>query len=192
MSLELTPGTVRPPVALGCFLAAAAIVAMFAVGACAVTFLESGANSGKVRLDVPEAYAVGSVEFVGPNNLFIVRLRDESFIAVSDLDAANRANQSRRCRIALTDLGDPLNGVRAQSLVGQMSPAAAGATSVFRESCNGAIYDIAGARLNGPGRNLDRFPAGVAADGHLVVDTSRRVCSERDGEAIFAEVECDQ
>lgn len=179
------PESVRPPVALGCFLAVAAVVAFVLLAAFAVMFLESGANSGEVRLDVPEAYAVGSVEFIGEHNFFIVRLKDESFVALSDLDAANRANQSRRCRVALIGLAE----VESATL-GQMSAAAAGANAVFREPCNGAIYDIAGARLGGPGRNLDQFPLSIGADGHLVIDTSRRMCSSRDGSAVFRQAAC--
>ncbi len=191
MTFESRPESARPPVALGCFLAVAAVVVLFALGTFAVLFFESGANSGKIRLDVPEAYAVGSVEFIGRNNFFIIRLRDESFVAVSDLDAANRSNQQRRCRVALIDLVDATSGLPGGTLTGRMSPGAAGATSVFRESCYGAIYDVAGARLDGIGRNLDRFAVEVGPDGHLVVDISKRICSEQDGDAIFTRVDCE-
>ena len=176
---------------LGCFLAVAALVAVILFGAFAVKFLESGANDGKVRLNVPDAYAIGSVEFIGSNNFFIVRLRDASFLALSDLDAANRANQARRCRVGLADVADPSLGVAAEVLEAKMTGAATGARAVFRETCNGAIYDIAGARLTGDGSNLDRYPISIAADGHLVVDTSRRQCSSREGKSEFAEHSCD-
>lgn len=190
MNLE-TPETVRPPVFLGCFLAVAAVMAVILFGAFAVKFFESGANDGKVRMNVPDAYAIGSVEFVGANNFFLVRLSDARFLALSDLDAANRANQARRCRVALTDVTDASLGVATAVLEAKMTPGANGARAVFRETCNGAIYDIAGARLAVDGPNLDRYTISIGADGHLVVDTSKRECTQRAGAAEFAERSCD-
>jgi hypothetical protein len=190
MNLE-TPETVRPPVFLGCFLAIAAVLAVLFFGAFAVKFFESGANDGKVRMNVPDAYAIGSVEFVGANNFFLVRLTDATFLALSDLDAANRANQARRCRVALTDVADSSLGVETALLEAKMTAGATGARAVFRETCNGAIYDIAGARLAGDGPNLDRYPMTIGADGHLVVDTSKRECTQRQGASAFADRACD-
>lgn len=190
MTIESTPQTVRPPVFLGCFFAVAALLFVIFAAVFFIQFLESGANDGKVRLDVPDAYALGSVEFNGEHNFYLVRLPDATFLALSDLDAANRANQARRCRVALTDLTDGTLGSPAETLSRRMTPAATGATAVLRETCNGAIYDIAGARLNGDGPNLDRFPISVASDGHLRVDTSARTCTQRNGPADFAPNPC--
>lgn len=189
MNLE-TPEAVRPPVALGCFAAAAILVVIVGFITFAVVFLESGADTGKVQLDVPEAYAEGSVEFVGAKNFFLVRLRDGSFLALSDLDAANRANQAQRCRVQLTALNDPSLETPAEQLRGRMSAQAAGANSVLRETCNGAVYDIAGANLAPEGPNLDRHPVSVNDAGRLVVETRTRECSERTGATVFAGVDC--
>ena len=189
MNIE-TPEAVRPPVALGCFIAAAVVVAIVGFLVFAVIFLESGADTGTVRLDVPEAYAEGSVEFVGAKNFFLVRLRDGSFLALSDLDAANRANQAQRCRVQLTPVTAASLGVTAEQLRSQMSPAASGANAVLAESCNGAIYDIAGTLLGAEGPNLDRHPVRVGDDGHLVVETRTRECSVRSRASIHADVDC--
>jgi hypothetical protein len=166
-------------VALGCTFALVVVVALVALGTFTVKFLDSGANTGKVRLDVPEAYEPGSIEFVGAHNFFIVRLRDGSFLALSDLDAANRANQARRCRVGVASVADPGLPLDQPSLSAKMSPAAAGTTAILRENCNGAVYDISGVLLSSTGPNLDRYPIEIAASGNLLVDTSRRQCSER-------------
>lgn len=190
MTLETAPQTVRPPVFLGCFFAAAVLVIVILGGAFFIRFIESGANDGKVRLDVPDAYALGSVEFNGEHNFFLVRLPDATFLALADLDAANRANQARRCRVALANLTDPTLGIPADALARRMTADASGASVVFRETCNGAIYDLAGARLNGDGPNLDRLAIDIGKDGHLRVDTSARTCTQRSGAADFAARTC--
>lgn len=184
------PATVRPPVAFGCFVLAAVVVFIVAIGAFAVIFLESGADTGKVRLDVPEAYARGSVEYVGAENLFVVRLPDGSFLALSDLDAANRANPAHRCRGAVMSIDDPMLG-DLPSLRSRVTAAAAGSKLVIREACNGVSYDITGARLAGDGRNLDRYAVTVSSDGHVTVDTAARQCSERTGATVAAATACD-
>lgn len=190
MTPDSSPQAVRPPVVLGCVAALAAVVIFGAFIVFFIIFLDSGADTGKVRLEVPEAYAEGSIEFIGEKNFFLVRLRDGSFLALSDLDAANRANQARRCRVQLTPLADPGLAPEAEQLRGQMSAQSQGAASVLRESCNGAVYDLAGARLAGEGRNLDRFPVSIDGAGHLLVDSSKRECSERSAGAVFARVDC--
>ncbi|MEO8539271.1 MAG: hypothetical protein ABI577_05980 [bacterium] len=190
MGIDPSPNAVRPPVFLGCFLAAAAMVVLILFGLFAITFLESGANDGKVRLDVSEAYAEGSIEFVGAENFFIVRLRDGTFVALADLDQANRANQAQRCRVNLADISDPSLGVSALALSAAMTADARGASTILRETCNGAIYDISGARLNGDGANLDRYPISLADDGHLLVDKSARQCSTRSGATVSAYRTC--
>jgi hypothetical protein len=71
-----------------------------------------------------------------------------------------------------------------------MSAAAAGSTSVLRETCLGAVYDIAGVRLLGEGPNLERFNVVVGADGRIRVDTSKRACSQRAGGNPFVSIPC--
>lgn len=190
MSRETTPEALRPPVALGCFFVVALLIGLAGIFVFAIIFFESGADTGEVRLDVPEAYAPGSVEFVGNENFYVVRFRDGSFTALSDLDAANRANQGHRCRVAVTSLSDPALAPQAAMLSAAMSPQAAGSSSVLRETCLGAVYDISGVRLLGEGPNLERFSVNVGADGHVRVDTSHRTCSQRSGGNPFASIPC--
>lgn len=190
MNRDSAPEGVRPPVALGCVFAAAVVVALFGMVAFVVVFLESGADTGELRLDVAEAYAPGEVTFISTENVFLVRLADGSFRALSDLDAANRANQGNRCRVNLTSISDGTLGAPANTLAAQLSLEAAGSDSVFREACLGSVYDIAGAKLLGEGSNLDRHPVEVDSTGRVNIDTSKRECSVRTSRATFAPVSC--
>jgi hypothetical protein len=181
----------RPPVLLGCASAVALVVVLFGVFAFLIVFLESGADTGKVRLEDAEAYAPGSVEFIGEENLYLVRLADGAYLALSDLDAANRARPERRCRVAPM----PLNDTRLPEILerygSRMSADAAGSTLVFREECEGAMYDVTGLRLDSDGRNLDRYPVTVDGTGHVVVNTAKRQCSEREQLVQFAPLGCE-
>ncbi|MGE0599609.1 MAG: hypothetical protein AB7J35_05795 [Dehalococcoidia bacterium] len=190
MKLDPGPEAVRPPVLLGCFFGIAVVVAIVGLAFFAITFLESGANKGEVALEVAEAYAPGSAQFVSSENVFLVRLVDGSFIALLDLDAANRANQANRCRVNLLPITDPALGEPAEQLTRQMSALAAGSNSVLFESCLGSIYDIAGVRLNGAGPNLDRYSVRFDDSGHVVIDTTRRICTQRTETAQSVSVAC--
>lgn len=180
----------RPPVALGCAFMVTALVALFIVGACVTIYLDSGANTGEMVLDDARAYAEGSYQYVGERNYFVVRLPDSSFVALSDLDAANRATPERRCRVQAVPPDDPANGAIIAEYGQRISSQAGGWTLVFRETCNGAIYDAAGIRIDRDGRNLDRYPASVNPQGRLVVDVSTRECSSREGSNVYRPVEC--
>lgn len=180
----------RRPIAVGCGLVALAVFLVVSVVVFAVIFFESGADTGQVRLDAAEAYAIGSVEFIGARNFYIIRLSPREFIALSDLDAVNRANVQRRCRVIPVAPTDPsLPGLlnRSSNLT---SPGARGSTLLFREACNGAVYDVTGLRLDGEGANLERYPVSFSPDGHLRVDVSRRQCTLRDGADFFAPIPC--
>lgn len=176
MSQPSGPQTVRPPVALGCFLSLAVLAAMAGAIAFAVVFLESGADTGRVKVESADAYAPGSVAFIGEENLYLVRLEGGDFLALADMDAAN---QGRRCRVSLVPVDDPGLPVDSATLEARMSAEAAGATSVFFEPCLGSVYDIAGVRLTGPGANLDRYPASLDSSGRVVIETGERQCSRR-------------
>lgn len=184
------PGTARPPVALGCFFMASVVVVLAGIVAFAIVFLESGADTGQIELDAAEAYAPGTAEFVGEHNFFLVRLPDGSFVALDDMDAANRASQGTRCRVGLVDLADAGAGISSEQLRARMSPEAEGSNSVLRETCLGAVYDIAGVRLTGDGRNLDRLFVEVTGRGRVVVDRSERSCSARQGSNWSSPVGC--
>ncbi len=171
----------RPPVFLGCFTALAVLVFVFGVGSCFVVFWESGADTGRVRLELAEAYAPGTIQYVGQRNLYVARLLDGTFLAFADLDAANRANPARRCRVQPVPAPDPARPSLLDRYRDRLSPAARGSTLLLREDCNGALYDFTGTRLDADGPNLDRYPTAIDPSGYLVVDISQRQCSSREG-----------
>ncbi len=175
--MSATRGPGRPPILLGC--SAAAFIVLLLGGFAVVTFLflDSGADSGILKLNVPAAYAVGSVEFIGEHNVYLVKLRDGSFLALSDLDAANRATPQRRCRVSQINTADPVLPGLLDKYGPGFSKNASGAALLFREICNGALYDLTGLRVDRDGPPLDRFPVATSADGHLTVDVSRRQCA---------------
>lgn len=155
-----------------------------------VVFLAPGDEATHLVLDDARAYAPGSVEFVGGHNLFVVRLGQSEFYALSDLDAPNRVAPGRRCRVQVVPADDPaLPGMLARWQP-RMSSSAAGSTLLLREACNNAVYDVTGVRLDADGRNLDRYPVEINGDGHLSVNLARRHCSERREGELTSEVDC--
>lgn len=188
--MERSAPTVRPPVALGCLAAIAGIAAIIGFAAFVLVFLNSGADNGKVVLQDPRTYGPGTIQYVSEHNFYLVRLQDGRFLALDDLDAANRKNQQRRCRVAPLTPSDPALVDIAARYATKVSPDAAGSSVYFRESCNLAVYDLTGLRLDAAGPNLDRFDVGTNAQGLLTVDTTKRSCTERDGTKLFAPISC--
>ena len=180
---------VRPPVFLGCFGALLAVLAVAFAAFFFVGFLESGADYGRQPLDPAESYAPGTVSYVPKHSLYVAREADRTFLAFSDLDAANRAAPTR-CRVAQVALADPLLPGLLQQYASRMSPQAAGSTLLLRESCNRAVYDATGLRLDAEGPNLDRLAVGVDGQGRLTVDLTRRTCTERTSVQLFSPVTC--
>lgn len=178
------------PVFMGCALALVSVVAAVAlIGGC-IVFAESGANDGTVTLRDARSYAPGSIEYSGEGNFFIVRTLDGAFVILSDLDAANRANQAQRCRVSRVGADDPAIAGLLNQYRSRISPEAGGATSLFRETCNNAVYDFLGIRLDQDGPNLDRLSSAVNDRRLLVVDTRGRTCTERTAESMSREVDC--
>lgn len=185
---EVAPA-IRPPVALGCFGMLAAVVVIVGAVIFGVMYLESGTNT-RVILGDAASYAPSSVTFEPDYNLYIVRMGDGSFFPLSDLDAANRANPGRRCRVSLIPTDDPALPGILELHRSDFSPRAANSTAVFRETCNGALYDATGVRLNGEGLNLDRHDYTIDDDGRLAVKNAVRECTQRDGTNYYAPVDC--
>ncbi|MGK2964879.1 MAG: hypothetical protein ACSLFM_04660 [Tepidiformaceae bacterium] len=180
----------RPPVLLGCLgLLAGLAVLGIAVVSC-VSFLESGADAGDLVLDPAELYARGSVTYLGEDNVFIVRLRDGTFHALNNLDQPNRATPGARCRVRSVSIGDPTIAARYDAVRESLSPAADGATVIFTEDCNDAIYDLTGVLLGAEGFNLDHHPTSIREDGRLVVDLSERICTARTATQLTQSVDC--
>jgi hypothetical protein len=177
-------------VALGCTAVAVLVVGAIVAFACFAIFLDSGADSGDLTLQSAAAFAPGSVTYVNERNFWVVRLRDGSFWALADLDQANRKSAVRRCRVQPVDQSNPSLPALLDKYGAKFSAEAAGATLLFSEQCNGAIYDVTGVRLNGDGPNLDRYPTSTNGEGLLVVNIAKRECSERRGADSFAELTC--
>ncbi len=170
-------------------MVAAAVGLLFLIVLLGVVFLESGADSGRVALEPAAAYARGTVTRVAERGFYVVRLANGDFLAISDLDAANRAAADRRCRVAPIPATDPeLAGLIARYRAA-FSPPAAGSTLIFREDCRGALYDLAGVRVD-EGPNLDRFETSIDGQDRLVVNTARRSCSQRTAAALVVKQAC--
>jgi hypothetical protein len=148
----------------------------------AFMFLDSGADTGHLVLQPAAAYPAGTLEFVQAHNVYLVKLRDGSFLALSDLDAANRANQARRCRVSPINPVDPVLPGLLEKYAPKFSPAAANGNLIFRETCNGALYDLSGWRLDGAGPPLDRFETGINTEGQVTVELSNRLCAAESGD----------
>jgi hypothetical protein len=178
----------RPPLLLGCLgLAALVVLVGAAIGSC-VVFLESGADEGEAVLLPLDAYPPGSVDYIGEENLFIVRTVDGAVLALSDLDAANRATPGRRCRARLLSFGEA--GLSA-GVTARVTQPAAGVEFVLTETCNGATYDITGTRIDlEAGANLDRYGVRLDGRGRVVVDLTERTCTARTDTAPREAVAC--
>jgi hypothetical protein len=135
-------------------------------------------------------YLPDTATYVGERNFYLVKLGQNDYYALADLDAANRANGVRRCRAVPVASSDPALPELVERYRRRLSPAAAGSTLLFREVCNHAIYDVTGTRLDADAANLDRYPVSVRGDGRVVVDLSRRQCSAREAGALAVERAC--
>jgi hypothetical protein len=180
----------RPPVLLGCTLLVGGLLAVFVTGAVFLVFIDSGSDSGEVTLEHVAVYPPGTVTRVADRGLFIVALPGGELLALSDLDAANRAASGRRCRVAPISSSDPALARAIDEYDERLSAGAENSALVFREECNGALYDAAGVRIDRDGPNLDRFEVSVDDEERLVVDTARRTCSERSPADDLGTVEC--
>jgi hypothetical protein len=181
---------VRPPVALGCgtaVLAAAGVVLAFVFF---VVFLNGGSASSTVTLAAADSYAPGTVTYNGDHRFYIVRLKEGQFIILADMDAANEASTTRKCRVQPLKPDDPKLLPMLNQYGPKMSPQAQSTTFLFREACNGAVYDITGVRLDGTGPNLARYASEIDPGGKLVVDLRSKHCSLRGSTNFFAPTAC--
>lgn len=168
----------------------AAVLLIVVAAVFAVRYLESGSDSGEVTLGALEEYASGSVTRDAAHGLYVVRLADGSVLALSDLDAANRARSDRRCRVEPISETDPGLPALLDRLRAAFSPPAVGSTLIFREECEGHMYDFAGVRLDADGPNLDRLAVVFDGEGRVVANTAKRTCTARAGAALLSPTRC--
>jgi hypothetical protein len=154
-----------------------------------VVFLDSGADDGKVTLNPLGAYPPGTITRIPEHGFYLVRTPAGAILALSDLDAANR-NANPRCRVDQVASTDPALATLLGNLGTRMNPQVTGSTTLLRESCHQATYDSTGLRLDLDGPNLDRLKVTLDAKGAVVVDTTKRTCTERDSPTLFAPVTC--
>jgi hypothetical protein len=189
VSYERIEAPKRPPVALGCTLLAggAALVAAFAV--VLVIFLDSGAEGSRLILREAEAYRPGSVEFVTGRDLYLVRMGDGTFYALSNLSPPVPGEQ-RPCRVQPASSTTPAIAGALEAAGVQASPASAGSTFFFIDECRGTLFDVTGVRMETTGRNLARYPTAVGSDGRLAVQLDRRTCTLREPGRLDVPVDC--
>lgn len=168
----------RPPVLLGCTAALAVLLAVVVLAGACITFLESGADDGKVVLERSGVYPPDSITRVPSRGIYVVHLPGEGIFAISDIDAANRQSPGRRCRAEQIAPSDPAYAAARAAYEARFSPAALLAPIVLRETCNGALFDGSGTRVDRDGPNLDRFAVVIDEQDRVVVDTARRTCTE--------------
>lgn len=182
---------IRPPVGLGCGAAVAMVVlAIVAVGFF-VVFLGGGTSSDVITLAPAATYAPGTVTYDGEHNIYVARLAKAGFVILGDMDRANRESTTRKCRVQPMSSDDKELVPLTQQYSARMSPEAQSTTFLFKEACNGAIYDITGVRLDADGPNLPRYSSTVDASGKLEVDLKSRRCTQWEGaDNPFAPIEC--
>ena len=184
------PAPPARPVALGCTLAVAAVALVILVAVLGVIYIESGADTGEAVLDPVGAYAPGTVSFVPAEHLFVVRTPAGDLLVVGDLDRGQREARQLQCRVAPLLPGDPSLARLLDEHGDSLSADAAGTQFLFREGCSGAVYDLAGVRLDADGPNLDRYAVSVDDAGRVVVDLQDRTCTRREGVRSLVEEPC--
>ncbi len=124
------------------------------------TWPQDGQERTRFDMGFMDAYSVGSVTTVEEGAFHLVRLNEESFIALSWRDS-----HFRRCTVPWKpdfvwpdpDTGQPKEGW-------------------FRDPCAGSTYDKEGHRVFGPAtRDLDRYAVSIDGD-RVFVNTKRFVC----------------
>ena len=165
---------------LGALLIAAMIAA-------AVVFLwPLGVESGpRMAFDAgsESAFAPGSIRYLQPQHLYVVRRADGSFIALYDWDAWAQgrykvgASYRETCRVQIL----PQSSIAYQgdlSAIHTRYGAEAGLEDiVLRSGCDGSSFDPLGRRATGPSAaDLDRFPVSFDAARDVIVTLSQREC----------------
>jgi len=180
----------RPSLLLGCGVGLAILVMVVIVGGACIVFAESGSDAGSVTMENIAVYPPGSISRRADRGFYVVGLPGGGVVAFSDLDAANRTAEGRRCRVSLMEGDDPAHALAIEEFGERLSPESGGTPLLLREECNGALYDVAGIRIDADGRNLDRYRVDLDDAERLVVFTASRTCSERKGREFALDVDC--
>ncbi len=167
----------------------AAVATLAALAVFVIRFIESGSDHGLVTLNAAAAYPPGTVTHVRDQGFLVVHLGGDLF-ALSDDDPAAEPQGARRCRVRVLDAGEPEATALVEANRSRISPAAAGAETVIVGNCGGAVYDVAGIRLDVDGPNLGRLGVSVDGSGRLIVDTQARTCTRRTGTDLGSPVSC--
>ena len=168
-------------------LGLSAIIA-FLVAVGLFLYLKPGGSSEPTTEELPifvagplEGFEPGTASYFELEHLYVVRMTDDTLVALYDLGPAAQArvaggdHSGLECRVqfikdenGFTSFGDPPPGFEDM---------------VFWEPCLGSVWDAAGKLLTGPaGGDLDRFPL-VLVDGVVRVDVDNRVCVNEISEA---------
>jgi hypothetical protein len=118
------------------------------------------------------AYQSGTVVYAEAQHLYVVRLKAGDFMALYDKSPKQQELRSD-CRVTFDD----------SATTGMLDPLP-GLTGGFVENCSGmhAVWRADGVFAFGASYgNLDRFPASVDGNGHLIIDTSTRTCTRSRG-----------
>jgi hypothetical protein len=121
-----------------------------------------------------EGFPLGTVSYFELEHVYIVRMMNESLLAIYDLGPGSQARvlqgdlSAADCRVQFIEDQDGWTGLG--------SPPAGFEDMVFWEPCEGNSWDAAGRHLAGPGvADLDQFPLTVT-EGVVHVDVSSRIC----------------
>ncbi len=131
------------------------VAAGAALAALLVTFAWPRDLSEQTRFDVgvAEDFTIGSVTTIDEGHFHLVRLSDETFLALSWADPHSHCTVTWRPDFAFGN-----------------------SAGWFRDPCHGSTYRLDGTRVFGPSsRGLDRYPVEIIS-GNVTVDTSRYVC----------------
>jgi hypothetical protein len=161
----------------GCLLPVVVVVLVrvglfFAIGLAFDQGDDANTPKHEVNAGPAESYERADVSYLGPEQIYVTRLEDGTFVALFDTSPKQQELHSG-CRVSFDER------VQLGSL--EQLPGFGGG---FVEDCEGtrAVWRADGMRAYGAGYgNLDRFNARVDDAGDLIIDTRSRTCTRSRG-----------
>jgi len=152
------PGTVplRPIVIVG------AILLVIAIGYLSYSCVHSARTVGSFSAPVSR-YPAGSITYLASGRTYLIRRDDGSFIALSEIEA----DAADRLAVCVIRYRADLN---ATDQIG-----------VFRDDCQGTLFNREGSAIESSAPPMQRHPAGSAGD---EVTVQLRACVAGDGSGI--------